>query len=308
MVGLSAGPLSAGPTPGPASAWRRHTGRKSDVSVVPPTPDGFDFLDEEPDPLAACGLVPGSAIRGTPVAPLLRTPSDELEDVLRGAGEKTAHSRRRSDPLAAVLGRSSPAAKRESDDGLWEVDSPDPLAELGRKDAAASRSPVARRAAADELLEPDARAEADPLDALQRSHHAARTRSALRRQRLDPLAGVLEAASADDAEDMPAHRAQHASPGRQLSGRSRRDGGSLIPVLDGGDEDLDAALLSFSGKRAAAALDTSTTSDYAEPLGGGSLPASPRQRRVKARPAGATKSIASLRSFACGSAKTAAAQ
>ncbi len=271
--------------------------------MVPPTPDGFDFLSEDPDPLAVCGLA-GSAARGMPVAPLLRTPSEELDDVLGGLGGSPARSHRRADPLAAVLDGDSldvpsPISTCRSE-GLCQANSPDPLADVsGPRDAQ-------RRDAADGRLGVLPLGDTDPLGAAAPSIDA-RTRSAVRLQRPDPLAGVIEAASDDGPEGTPAHRMrQRASNGKQLSGRASQHGGSAVHHLDNDDADLDAALRSFSKKRAAAALDAAATVDRSteELLGGGSLPTSPSRRRVKARPAATTKSVASLRSFACGRAKT----
>ena len=272
---------------------------------MPPTPDGFDFLDGEgPDPLAACRRA-GTAPRGMPVAPLLRTASDELEYVLRGPDGSTARGRSLADPLAAVLGLPGSVDSRPSE-GLWAGDSPDPLADVMHAVATAPRSPVADRASPDKLLELNTLAEADPLNAAQRSP-SGRAGGTARLQQRDPLAGVIEAASVDDLEESPARHPRHrASPGKQLRSRDAGTDDSVVHAPAGNVADLDAALRSFSRKRAAAALDTAAAGNSVEDLvgGGGSLPASPRQRRVKARPAAATRSVGSRRSFACGRATT----
>ena len=277
--------------------------------MVPPTPDGFDFLDEDPDPLAVCGVA-GSAHRDTPVAPLLRTTSEELEDVLGGPGGSSIRSHRREDPLAGVLDGDSldvpsPVSSCRSK-GLWEANSPDPLVDVGNPRATAVLSPAERRDAATERQELVARAEADPLDAAEQLLDAD-TRSEVRLQRPDPLAGVIEGASEDGPEGAPARRSrQRASCSKQFHSRASQHGRSTVRLPDEEEAGLDAALRSFSKKRAAAALDAAAAVDQSteEVLDGGSLPASPSRRRVKARPAATTKSVASLRSFACRRAKT----
>jgi len=277
--------------------------------VVPPTPDGLNFLDEDPDPLAVCGLA-GGAKRGTPVTPLLRTPSEELEDVLGGPdGGSPARSHRRADPLAEVLDGDnldvpSPVSTCRSE-GLWEANSPDPLADVSGPRAASVPSPAARRDAAVGRLGVVPLGDTDPLEAAAQSMDA-RTQSGVRLQRPDPLAGVIEAAADDDPEGTPARQLrQRATSSKQFRSRASQHGKSAVHRSDSDDADLDAALRSFSEKRAAATLDAAAAVDRTtqELLGGGSLPASPSRRRVKARPA-TTQSVASLRSFACGRAKT----
>ena len=277
--------------------------------MVPPTPDGFAFLDGDPDLLTVCGLA-GGAKREAPVDPLLRTPSEELEDVLGGPGGSPACRHHRADPLAGVLDDDSldvpsPISTCRSE-GLWEANSQDPLADVGNTRAAASLSPAAHRDSAAGRLDLVASAATDPLEAAAPSVDA-RTRSAACLQRPDPLAGVIEAASGDGREGTPARQLrQRASSSKQLRGQVSQHGGITVHHPDNDDADLDAALRSFSTKRAAAALDAAAAVDQSaeEVLGGGSLPASPSRRRVKARPAATTKSVASLRSFACGRAKT----
>ena len=277
--------------------------------MVPPTPDGFDFLDEDPNALAVCGLA-GTAKPGVPVDPLLRTPSEELDDVLGGAGGSLTRSHRRPDPLAAVLDGASldvpsPVSSCRSE-GLWEANSPDPLADVERRRAAAACSPAARRDAAHGRPGELAPEGTNPPEAAAQSVVMC-TSGAVRSQRPDPLAGIIEAAPDDVPEKTPPRRLrQRASSSQQPRSQSLVLGKSAVHVPDAEEADLDAALRSCSRKRAAAALDAAGVVDgpAEELLAGGSLPASPGRWRVTARPAAATRSISSLRSFACGRAKT----
>ena len=310
--GISSNLFAAGWTAEPASRSARQLrrGRRSDVSVVPPTPDDFSKLDGvlygEPDPVTDTRWT----AQGTRAVPLLRTASEELEDVLHQAGDSPAQADMGTGPCTnsrqgASRHPSSPMAARRLAEP-WEVGSSDSLADVIAMDdaGAAAHHQVPQGDSVDELLREDALPDREPLYAKVAGSLSAPARSAAVQHEADPLAGVLD--------DMPAE-----GPEEALATRSARRGGAkpsgILEVLekagaqqtvDADEEEIDAALRRFARKRAAAPLDDVLAVDGAEVFpGGGSLPASPRQRRVRARAAALTKSVSSLRSLACGKAK-----
>ena len=276
---------------------------------MPPTPDDFSELDGvlygEPKRLVDSGW----KSQGTRAVPLLHTASEELEDALHQAGDspgnadvragQTTESRRRASGHI-----SSPTAARRLAEP-WVLGSPDPLADLIATDdagAAAKHPLVSGGDAVDELLRADAPLERAPVDAAEGSHGAA-ARSAARVRRADPLAGVLENMPAEGPEDALAARARRSDGTKLFGDPGLLNKAGTQQTVNADKEEIDAALRRFARKRAAP-LDDELAVEGAENFpAGSSRPASPCQRRVRARPAASTASITSLRSLACGKAK-----
>ena len=309
LLRLSSNLFATGWTVEPASksGWPRRRARRSDVSVVPPTPDEFGALDDvlyrDPDSLMDRARA-AEAAQGGRTVPLLRTASEELEDALQRPSNSTLMADMRAGLHTGFLGVGgglSPTATRRFDEP-WETGSPDPLADVIAADnvgAAATHRRPSHADAADELFMSEALSECGALDAAERPS-SARRRDAARLSRSGPLASMLD----DACDERPASRRRRDGDAEVSGGRELKSSGGEQRQVIADEEEIDAALKRFSMKRVAAPLDDVFADAGAEIVpGGSSLPLSPRQRRVRARPAATTKSIASLRSFTCGGAK-----